>query len=146
MYPQIHASWAAIVGAVVASFFFGWLWYGPLFGHTWARLAGIAMDTKPDAASMTRSMGLTLLGTVLTAYVLFYASEVWHPSVWKIGTDAPAWRYGFFNGFFTWVGFYVPMLLGRIAWQNASGQLFGLDAAYHLVNLQLMAMILAYWR
>lgn len=146
MYPAIHVNWAAIIAAVVASFVFGWLWYGPLFGKMWVRLSRISMDTTPDAAFMLRSMGLTLLGTFLTAYVLLYTGEIWRPSVWKIGADAPAHVYGFFNGVFAWLGFQVPILLGQVAWQNHSWKLFGLNAAYHVLNLQLMAMILAYWR
>ena len=34
MHPTIHVNWLAVLVAVVASFFFGWLWYGPLFGKT----------------------------------------------------------------------------------------------------------------
>ena len=29
MHPPIHLNWVAVVVAVVASFFFGWFWYGP---------------------------------------------------------------------------------------------------------------------
>ncbi len=146
MYPQIHVNYLAVAAAVVVSFLFGWLWYGPLFGKKWASLMKMPADFKPDPGLMMRSMGLTLAGTFLTAYVLLHSTEVWRASVWGAGTDAPSWRYGLFGGFFTWLGFYVPLLLGSVAWEGRSWSLFGLNAAYHLVNLQLIAMILAHWR
>ena len=103
-------------------------------------------DCKPDPKVMLRGMGLTLLGTLLTAYVLAHSAEVWRPSVWGVGTDSPSYVYGFFSGFFTWIGFFVPMLLGAVAWEGRSWSLYGLNASYHFVNLQIIAMILAHWR
>ncbi len=40
MCPITHESRLAILLAVVASFIFGAIWYGPLFGKTWAGLMG----------------------------------------------------------------------------------------------------------
>ena len=146
MQPDIHINYLAVITAVVASFLFGWLWYGPLFGKKWASLMNMPADCKPDPKVMMRGMGLTLLGTFLTAYVLAHSTEVWRPSVWGVGVDTPSYIYGFFSGFFTWIGFFVPMLLGSVAWESRSWSLFGLNAAYHFVNLQVIAMILAHWR
>jgi hypothetical protein len=146
MQPAITINFGAITAAVFASFVFGWLWYGPLFGKTWARLMGLSPDVKPGSSVILRGMALTLLGTFLTAYVLAHSTNVWRASVWGAGVDQPAHVYGFFSGFFTWLGFYVPMLLGQTAWERKSWTLFALNAAYHFLNLQVIAMILAYWR
>ena len=146
MYPQIHVNFMAVIAAVIASFMLGWLWYGPLFGKKWASLMKLPPDAKPDPKVMLRGMGLMVLGTFLTAYVMVHAGDVWRPSVWGVDADAPSYRYGFFNGFFTWIGFFVPLLLGSVAWEGRSWGLFGLNAAYHFVNLQVIAMILAHWR
>jgi hypothetical protein len=146
MQPAITINFAAIATAVIASFVFGWLWYGPLFGRTWGRLMGMRMDARPDSKVMLRGMALSLVGAFLTAYVLVHSTNVWRPSLWGAGNDQPDYVYGFFSGFFTWLGFYVPMLLTQIAWENRSWKLFALNAAYHLLNLQLVAMILAHWR
>lgn len=146
MQPQLHISLIAIVVAVVVSFLFGWLYHGPLFGKKWAQLMKMPMDHKPDTKFMLRSMALTILGTFLTTYVLAHSVEVWRPSVWGVGADGPSYLYGFFSGFFTWIGFYVPLLLGAVAWEGKSWSLFGLNAGYHFVNLQIIRMILAHWR
>ena len=146
MHPQIHINFIAVIAAVVVSVLFGWLWHGPLFGKTWAKLMKMRMDQKPDPKVMMRGMGLMVLGTFLTAYVLAHATEVWRPSVWGVGADGPSYLYGFFSGFFTWIGYFIPMLLGAVAWEGKSWRLFGLNAAYIFLNLQIIAMILAYWR
>ena len=146
MQPAITINFAAIAIAVIASFIFGWLWYGPLFGKTWGRLMGMPMDAKPDSKVMLRGMVLTLVGVFLTAYVLVHTTNVWRPSAWGVGKDLADAVYGFFSGFFTWLGFYIPMLLSQVAWEGRSWKLFALNAAYHFLNLQLIAMIVAHWR
>ena len=146
MHPALHINYLTIGAAVVASFVFAWLWHGPLFGKLWMSLMGVPADAKPEPKMMLRSMGLQLFATLLTAYVLLFTGEVWRPSVWGAGADGPSYVYGFFNGFWIWLGFFVPMLLGAVAWENRPWKLFGLNAAYTFINLQIMAMILASWR
>jgi hypothetical protein len=146
MLPQLHINYLAMIAAVVASFAFAWLWHGPIAGRKWAALMNMPAGLKPDTRSMLRSMALQVLGTFLTAYVMAHGGEVWRASVWNAGVDEPFYVYGFFNAFFTWIGFFVPMLLASVAWERRPWALFGLNAAYHFLNLQIIAMILAYWR
>lgn len=146
MHPDIHIHAPAVVVAALAVFFFGWIWHGPLFGKTWAALMKFPSDFKPTRQQMIRSMVLSLAGSLLTAFVLAHSVEVWRPSVWRAGQDQGPAVYGFFAGFFTWLGFYVPMLLAGVAWEGRPWKLFGLNAAYHFVALQIMGAILAFWR
>ena len=102
MHPEIHLNCVGILLAVVASFFFGWLWYGLLFGKKWAALMKFPTDCKPEPKKMMYSMALGLLGTFLTAYVLAHSVAVWRPSAWGVGPDASCCTYGFFGGFLLW--------------------------------------------
>lgn len=146
MHPQIHVGVAALAVAVLASFSFGFVWHGPLFGKLWARLMKVRMDPSPGPGGMAWRLALTLGGTLLTAHVLGSVTEVWRPSVWNAGGDAPAYVYGFLGGFFTWIGFYVPPLLGMVTWEGKPWGLFVLSACYRFLDLQIMALILAYGR
>ncbi len=148
MQASIHINVLAILVAVAVSVAFGWWWHGPLFGKKWARLMHMSTGSKPDSRAMMRSMGLTVLGTFLTAYVLTHAIHVWRPSVWGwgVGSDGPRYRYGLLAGFFVWLGYFVPMLLNTVAWEGRSWKLFAINAGYHFVNLQIIAVILACWR
>ncbi len=75
-----------------------------------------------------------------------HTGEVWRPSVWDRGADQANAVYGFFNAFFIWLGFYIPMLLSSKTWEMRPWGLFGLNAAFHFINLQIIAQILAHWR
>jgi hypothetical protein len=146
MQPEIHPNWLAVVASVVASFAIGSLWYGPLFGKIWANAMGFGDAAKPTGAEIAKGSLLNLLGTVLMAYVLAHDVAVWRPSTWKVGADNPAHLYGFFAGFFVWLGFVVPILLNGVAFERKSWKVFGIAAGFQFLSLQAMGMILAFWR
>ncbi len=131
MCPYTHANYLVLGTAVVASFIFGYLWYGPLFGKTWAQLMGLKAGErkiKPWAYP------LTLLGVVLTVFVLGYFLYIYKP-------------YCTFGGaFFIWLGFYLPHNFGSVTWEGKPWKLFAINAVYSFLNLQLIAAILTLWR
>ena len=43
--------------------------------------------------------------------------EVWRPSVWGTGPDEASWVYAANRALWTWVGFFLPLQVGRIAWE-----------------------------
>lgn len=140
------ANWLAVIAAVISSVVIGFLWYGPLFGGAWLKEMGIAADFKPAPAVLKRSMLLMTVGALLTAVVLACAIELSRPSAPDAADAAPDAIYGLTVALGAWVGFYVPMLLGGVAWENRSWKLFGINAGYHLAALLAAAMILAHWR
>lgn len=146
MEPNIHLNWLAIVASVVASFAIGGLWYGPLFGKAWANAMGFPPDMKPSGAEIAKGSVLNIIGTLLMAFVLAHDVAVWRPSSWNAGADAGPAVYGFFGGFFIWLGFIVPILLNGVAFERKSWKVFGIGAAYQFISLQAMGMILSFWR
>jgi len=146
MQPQLHINMLAILAATAASFVFAFLWHGPLFGKTWARLMKVPMDVKPTMKMMLPALAWTLVGTFLTAYVMTFTGEIWRPSVWDRGADQPGYVYGILNGFWIWLGFYIPMQLSAVSWEQRPWGLFFLNSTFYLLNLQLIAQILANWR
>ena len=146
MYPEIHLNWLAVLVSVVASFAIGSLWYGPLFGKIWANAMGFGDAMKPTGAEIAKGSLLNLLGTFLMAYVLAHDVAVWRPSTWKAGEDSAAHLYGFFAGFFVWLGFIVPVLLNGVAFERKSWKVFGIGAGFQFLSLQAMGMILSFWR
>ena len=146
MQPEIHPNYLAVLVCVAANFVLGFLWYGPLFGKSWAKEMKFPPDFKPATSQMMQAMALMVVGAFMTAFVLAHSVEVWRPSTWKAGADAAGWTYGFFSALFTWFGFFVPILLGGVAWEGKSWKLFGINAAYHFVSLQIIGAILTHWR
>jgi len=146
MHPDIHVNYLAVGAAMVASMVIGFLWYGPIFGKAWMKEMNWPPDHKPGPGVMRRAMILMVISTFLTAYVLAHEVLIWRPSVWNVGADSPDYIYGFFAAFFVWLGFFVPGLLNQVGWEGKSWKLFGINAAHHFVNLQVVGMILAYCR
>lgn len=146
MEPQITINFLAVFGAVVASFFFGFLWHGPLFGKAWVRMMNLPADYAPSSASMMKSIAINLLGTFLMVVVFKNSLDIWRPSAWGyLGVDKSFLYYAHFTGLFVWLGFFVPMLLNTVAWENRGWKLFGFNATYHFLNLQIIGLIIAYW-
>jgi hypothetical protein len=146
MHPELHINYVAILVAAAANIVLGFLWYGPLFGKAWIKEMGLSPDQKPAPGVMMRGMILMIVGSFLTAYVLAFSVEIWRPSTWSLGLDRPNWVYGHAAGFFTWIGFHVPVLFNSVAWEMRSWKLFTINAAYHFVSLQAIGLTLAYWR
>jgi len=146
MQPQISINFAAVAVCVVSNFIIGFLWYGPLFGKKWAKEMGFSEDMKPETKVMIKSMLLMVIGAFFMSYVMAHSVQIWRPSVWGVGTDAVPWTYGFYAAFFSWIGYIVPVLFSSVSWEGKSWSLFSINAAYHLIALQVMGMILSYWR
>jgi Protein of unknown function (DUF1761) len=144
MPAMIYLNGWAIAAAAAGAIVIGFLWYGPLFGDAWLKEMGVPPDFRPDAALLKRSMLLMIGGAILTAIALACGIELCRPSTWKAGEDAPPAIYGVSAALFVWSGFYVPMLLSGVAWENRSWKWFRINAGYHFVALLAMAMILAF--
>ena len=145
MHPEIHPHWPAVLACVLASFLLGGIWFGPLFGKVLMRSMSLG-DWKPSKGDMIQAFSLNIVGTFLMAFVLAHDVAVWRPSTWGMGTDQAPQVYGFFAGFFIWLGYAVPMLLNAVAFERRSWAYFGIKAGYHFLSLQAMGMILAFWR
>jgi Protein of unknown function (DUF1761) len=144
--PEIHVSLLGIALAVVVSFFFGFVWYTIIFGRAWALEMGFDPDEKPERREMIRGMLLMVLGNFFLAWVFAHNIAVWNPETWGL---APAGVSAFASAgmaaFYTWLGFFVPVLLSGVAWEKKSWKLFSINAAYHLLALFLVASILTHF-
>lgn len=144
-YPHITFNWLAMIVSVFAAFFLSYIWYDPLFGKIWAKAMGLKIG-KATSKEMTRGLVLQFIGTCLTTFVLAHTVQIWRPSVWGVGEDSCSCMYGFLNGFFTWIGFYIPLQLNKISWEGKPWKLFFINVSHDFLSLQIISMILAYWR
>jgi hypothetical protein len=137
------SDYIAIGVAFVAYFVLSFLWWGPLFGKKWSALMGFDMNDRP---SMVMPLLLQALGTALTAYVFWNVFNAF-ASTTNASGELVMGELGIGNALlgalFTWLGFYVPVQLGRIAWERASWSLFGINAGGHLVMLCALSVVYA---
>jgi hypothetical protein len=144
MQPNLQIHMTTVLIAVVANFILGAIWYMPLFGKAWAK--EMKMDPngpKPPSSVMIRGMVIMVIGSFLMTYVFAHNIAVWNPVTWgQPASTTPAMQNAWMAAFFTWLGFFLPQDLGRIAWENGSWKLFFINTGHHIVSLFLVAIIL----
>lgn len=146
MQPAITVNYLAVAVCVVVALPVGFLWFGPLFGRPWARHMGMEGMAQPGGAAMAKSMVIYALGSFLIAFVLAHSIEVWRPSTWRIGVDDPSWVYGVNGAVWTWLGFFLPVQMGRVAWEQKRWGLVAINAGFDFTRLMIFGLILACWR
>ncbi len=146
--PTITINYPAVIVCVVVGMPLGYLWFGPLFGAAWAKRMDMAETEPPGGAAMVKSLLLYALGSLLIAYVLAHLLEVYRPSVWEYRNDPdPAgWVFALCGAFFVWLGFFLPLQIGRVAWEKRGWGLVAINSSFDFVRLLIFAMILAHWR
>lgn len=139
---MVPINYFAVLVAAVASMVLGGLWYGPLFGKQWIALAGVnPMNMPGGKAAARKGYVIGFLGSLVMAYTLAHALVFASAYLNAGGVSA-----GLMAGFWNWLGFIAPVLLGAVLWEGKSWKLWTLNAAYYLVSLSLMGMILALWQ
>lgn len=142
MEEDMHINMTAILVAVVANFILGFLWYTPLFGKSWAKEMGFDMSVKPPAGALAKGMIFMVIGNFFLAYVFAHNIAAWNyvPGIKETSEISKIMN----STIFTWLGFYLPVDLGAVAWENKSWKLFGINTSYHFMMLLVASAILTY--
>jgi hypothetical protein len=141
---DIPINYLAILVAVVVNFFLGFLWYTPLFGKAWAKEMGFDTSMQVSSGHMAKGLVIGVIGNFLLAYVFAHNMGAW---TFVPGMDQMPVAGTILNSaIFTWLGFYVPVDLNRVAWENGSWKLFWINTVYHLVILLVAATIFTLWK
>lgn len=141
---EVEINYLAVLLSTLASVILGSLWFGPLFGKQWMRLAGIQMPgeiTKTMKRSMMRSYALVALSSFIMAavlaHIMFYITEF---------TDVFGVDTAITTALWAWLGFVVPATLGSVLWEDKPWKYWFITAGFWLVALVVTAAILAVWR
>jgi hypothetical protein len=123
-----------VLVAAASAFVLGGIWYGPLFGRPWQRLAGLT-GAQLAASSPIRVYGLSAALAVVQAYVfgLFLGPD---PSIaFGVGVGLLAGA--------CWVGaaFGINDLFER----RPAG-LWAVNAGYHVLVFALYGLVFSAWR
>ena len=137
-------NYLAILACGVLSMILGSIWYGPLFGNAWMKLAGIKKPEKitPEIKKMMiRSYGLMFLVSLIMAFVVSNELQFAGLAIENVGL-IPVVIFACFQ----WLGFVVPSTIGSVLWEGRSWKLWFLNAGYTLVQLCLIAAVLSIWK
>ncbi len=139
---EMNINIVAILVAVVANFILGFLWYTPLFGKAWAKEMGFDTSMKPAGGQIAKGMIFMVIGNFFLAYVFAHNIAAWS---YVPGMDAMSPAMKIANStVFTWLGFYLPVDLSTVAWENKSWKLFAINTSYHFMMLLVASVILTY--
>jgi fluoride ion exporter CrcB/FEX len=133
--------------AVVASMVLGFIWYAKWAptGKVWMREMGMDPDNmpKPPGGKMAVSMILMVIGSLLLFFFLAH-SFIAYQDAYRLddeGYDLTLMD-GVLGGFFTWLGFIVPIQLNTVAFENRRWPFFFVNAGYYLVSLVVAGILL----
>lgn len=74
-------NWLAVIGAALAGFVIGGLWYGPLFGKVWQRESGLS-DEKLKSANMAQIFGIAFVLNLVASFILGHVLATYsHPGL-----------------------------------------------------------------
>jgi hypothetical protein len=142
---MVDVNYLAIIVAGVVAMVIGGIWYGPLFGKAWMSGQGIDPNNREAISKMKKSAGPAyaqmFIGTLITGYVL--AHIIWMSSI-ALPDYSPLAR-GFSSGFWSWLGFVLPIKYGDKLWKGKAFKYVAIDLGYYLVMLVVSGIIIAKW-
>jgi len=145
-----HFNWLGFGLSILVFMVLGFIWYAPWFptGRVWVRASKMDMSQKIPARQMAMSMGMMVIGAVLLMFVYAHNMMVYEDAFRNVATGGKAGYKltamdGITGGFFTWLGFIVPLNLNAVAFDRKPWSLFGVNAGYYLVSLVVAGILIA---
>jgi hypothetical protein len=134
---MITVTFLPILFSGVVSVIIGALWYSPfLFGRAWVRLNNLTPEQIEKGKSRMPIFSLlALIANMLVAYVMVYFAAAWGVYDWVRAVEL---------GFWAWVGFVVPPMLGMVLWDHRPITLYLINVFYWLVVFVAVALIITY--
>lgn len=132
---NVEVNYVALLAAGIFSMIWGMIYYGPLFGKTWMKLAGVP-DKKPKTEEMIKSMFLGFISYAVMAYVLTYFIDLGAYATWQDGARV---------GFWAWLGFIATTSMGSVLWEGKSWSLYFLNNVWALINIMVIGAMVAVW-
>lgn len=141
---MVPIEYGAVVVAAILSMVIGFVWYGPLFGKVWSELMGWGPMTPEKMKEMQKkarpAYAITFVASLVMAYVLAHTyvfASSYTNTVGLVG--------GLMAGFWSWLGFIMPVTLGSVLWDGKPWKLWFINAGYWLVLLLVMGAVIGWW-
>ena len=121
----------AVVGAALAGFLIGGVWYGPLFSKAWQRESGLSDEAIKDA-NMVQIFGATFVLNLLASVILGHVLATYsHPGL----------HISAMIGFGIGLGFVATSIGVNYLFARKSLKLFLIDGGYWTVVYTVMGAV-----
>lgn len=135
---EVDINLMAVLLAGISSMVVGSIWYSKkVFGETWGKLAGVDMKNWDDKMSWTPMVAMFVFALIM-AYTLAHVTAL--SAAYFI--DKSFLYCAVSSGFWMWLGFVVPTLVGGGLFEMRRKKLLGLNALNWLVTLLVMGWII----
>lgn len=123
-----------VIVCVILQMIIGMVWYGPLFGTTWAKLHGISRDPKNATfSSMKGAFIINILSNIVQAMVLGRVLTLTRFS----GILAPLLVVAIL-----WLAFQFTVIVTGYAYMKKPMKLVWIESLYTLVSWEVMALVI----
>lgn len=130
---MFEVTFLPILIAGIANVVLGMVWFNPkVFGNTWMA-AGNIQPSESAKKKMPIMAFVAFLAAMLVAYVMNHFGIAWGVFDWIGAVEL---------GFWCWVGFTAPTMLGMVLWEGKPVKYYAIVAGHWLVSFILMAVIL----
>ncbi len=133
---DVQVNYLAVLLAMLSSLVIGAVWYSPkTFAPIWVKLARI--DTTKDRGSIMKPMIITVIVSLLTAYVLahvtYLSNQFFGHSYLQDALSTAFW---------TWLGFTAARFITHDAFEGRPMALTALNIGNEFVTLMVMGLVI----
>lgn len=139
---SVDVNYVAVLVTAVVNMIVGFLWYGPVFGKKWIEMMKFTPEQLAAGRqkSMTKSYVIMFVAALIMGYVLYHSIAFASGFMQQSGALV-----GMQGGFWMWLGFIIPVTLGRVLWEDRSWSLWAFDNGYYLAVLLINSAIIGAW-
>lgn len=136
---NVEVNYLAVVCAMLSSLVVGGIWYArKAFGNTWIKLAKI--DMKKDGGSVFKPIAITMVVSLITAYVLahvaFLSRHFFETSFLSASLTTSFW---------VWLGFTAARFITHDAFEGRPMKLTALNIGNEFVTLMVMGLVIGFF-
>jgi len=133
---DVQVNYWAVLAATASAMVVGSIWYAQsVFGKTWIKLAKI--DIKKDRGSIAKPIGIALLVSLVTAYVLahvaYLSNQFFHDSFLQDALTTAFWL---------WLGLTAARIITHDVFEGRPAQLTAITLGNEFVTIMLMGLII----
>lgn len=137
---EVPINYLMILVAGIVNMAIGFLWYSPmLFEKPWMKLTGLTREKmKSSMKDLPKIMITSFIASLVMAFCLRHS--VVYGGAYNGVSGVPL---GLMTGFFTWLGFIMPVQLTNVLFERLPFKLFLIHTGYHLVAILAMGIVLS---
>jgi hypothetical protein len=133
----VEINWIAVVLAALSTMVVGSIWYGPLFGKLWMKLAKVKANQNPTVMEMAVLYGGAFLSSFITGTVLAVMAFLVQDYFGGSFLVSTLW-----TAVILWAGFTAARIHMHDSFEGRRKKLTLLSVSHELVTFGVMAVII----